>query len=34
MFKEKHWNNDRDMKNSRNLDPKHGKSIEFIYLPL
>jgi len=29
-----HWNNDREMKYSRNLDSKHGKGIEFIYLPL
>jgi len=29
-----HWNNDRDMKYSRNLDPKNGKGIEFIYLPI
>ncbi len=29
-----HWNNDLDMQYSRNLDPKHGKGIEFIYIPL
>lgn len=29
-----HWNNDQSMKYSRNLDPKKGKGIEFIYIPL
>ena len=29
-----HWNNDADRKYSRNLDPKHGKGIELLYLPL
>jgi len=29
-----HWNNDIDMKYSRNLDPKKGKGIEFIFIPL
>lgn len=29
-----HWNNDTDMQYSRNLDPKNGKGIEFIFLPL
>ncbi|MDR3653389.1 MAG: DUF362 domain-containing protein [Paludibacter sp.] len=29
-----HWNNDKDMKYSRNLDPKKGKGIEFIFIPL
>lgn len=29
-----HWNNDKDMKYSRNLDAKKGKGIEFIYIPL
>jgi hypothetical protein len=29
-----HWNNDTDMKYSRNLDPKKGKGVEFIFIPL
>jgi len=29
-----HWNNDSDRKYSRNLDPKHGKGIELVYLPM
>lgn len=29
-----HWNNDKDMKYSRNLDSKKGKGIEFIFIPL
>ncbi|MDD4821611.1 MAG: DUF362 domain-containing protein [Bacteroidales bacterium] len=29
-----HWNNDSEMKYSRNLDPKKGRGIEFIYIPL
>ena len=29
-----HWNNDNEMKYSRNLNPKKGKGIEFIYIPL
>lgn len=29
-----HWNNDVDMKYSRNLDPKNGRGIEFIFIPL
>jgi hypothetical protein len=29
-----HWDNDSTMRYSRNLDPKHGKGIEFIYIPL
>lgn len=29
-----HWNNDKDMKYSRNLDPKKGKGVEFIFIPL
>jgi hypothetical protein len=29
-----HWDNDLSMKYSRNIDPKNGKGIEFIYLPL
>lgn len=29
-----HWNNDRDMQYSRNLDPENGKGIEFIYIPI
>ena len=29
-----HWNNDIDMKYSRNLDPKKGKGVEFIFIPL
>lgn len=29
-----HWNNDKDMQYTRNLDPKNGKGIEFIYIPL
>lgn len=27
-----HWNNPEQMQYSRNLDPKHGKGIEFIYI--
>lgn len=26
-----HWDNDSTMRYSRNLDPKHGKGIEFVY---
>lgn len=29
-----HWDNDTSMKYSRNLNPKKGKGIEFIYIPL
>lgn len=29
-----HWDNDASMKYSRNHDPKQGKGIEFIYIPL
>jgi hypothetical protein len=29
-----HWNNDIDMKYSRNLNPKKGKGVEFIFIPL
>jgi uncharacterized protein (DUF362 family) len=29
-----HWDNDRSMKYSRNLNPASGKGIEFVYLPL
>ncbi len=29
-----HWNNATQMQYSRNLDPKHGKGIEFIYIPM
>jgi hypothetical protein len=29
-----HWNNGTDMKYSRNIDPKNGKGIEFIFIPL
>ncbi|MDP4291701.1 MAG: DUF362 domain-containing protein [Bacteroidota bacterium] len=29
-----HWDNDNTMRYSRNLDPKNGKGIEFIYIPL
>jgi hypothetical protein len=29
-----HWDNDRTMRYSRNLDPKKGTGIEFIYIPL
>jgi hypothetical protein len=29
-----HWDNDLTMRYSRNLDPKNGKGIEFIYIPL
>ena len=29
-----HWDNDLTMRYSRNLDKKHGKGIEFIYLPM
>ncbi len=29
-----HWDNDETMRYSRNIDPKNGKGIEFIYIPL
>ncbi len=29
-----HWDNDTSMKYSRNHDPKQGKGIEFIFIPL
>ncbi|MDP4271064.1 MAG: DUF362 domain-containing protein [Bacteroidota bacterium] len=29
-----HWDNDQSMRYSRNLDPKKGSGIEFIYIPL
>ena len=29
-----HWDNDLTMRYSRNLDPKHGTGIEFIYVPM
>jgi len=29
-----HWDNDATMRYSRNIDPKNGKGIEFIYLPI
>lgn len=29
-----HWDNDLTMRYSRNLDPKNGKGIEFIYIPM
>jgi hypothetical protein len=29
-----HWNNDDNRQYSRNLDPKNGKGIELVYLPL
>jgi len=29
-----HWDNDLTMRYSRNLDPKKGAGIEFIYIPL
>ncbi|MDD4991763.1 MAG: DUF362 domain-containing protein [Paludibacter sp.] len=29
-----HWDNDLTMRYSRNLNPKSGKGIEFIYIPL
>lgn len=29
-----HWDGDATMRYSRNLDPKKGKGIEFIYIPL
>lgn len=29
-----HWDNDSTMRYSRNLNPKKGKGIEFIYIPL
>ena len=29
-----HWDSDQSMKYSRNLDPKNGKGIEFIYIPM
>ena len=29
-----HWDNDQSRRYSRNHDPKHGKGIELIYLPL
>lgn len=29
-----HWDSDATMRYSRNLDPKHGKGIELIYIPV
>lgn len=29
-----HWDGPETMRYSRNLDPKHGKGIEFIYIPM
>src|SRR5665648_7360 len=29
-----HWDNDLSMRYSRNLDPKKGRGIEFLFLPL
>jgi hypothetical protein len=29
-----HWDDDATMRYSRNLDPKKGKGIEFLYIPL
>lgn len=29
-----HWDSPETMRYSRNLDPKHGKGIEFIYIPM
>lgn len=29
-----HWDNDTSMRYSRNIDPKKGTGIEFIYIPL
>ena len=29
-----HWDNDRTMRYSRNINPKKGKGIEFFYIPL
>jgi hypothetical protein len=29
-----HWDGDATMRYSRNIDPKNGKGIEFIYIPL
>lgn len=29
-----HWDNDQTMRYSRNLNPKNGKGIEFIYIPI
>jgi len=29
-----HWDNDNTMRYSRNLDPKNGKGIELVYIPL
>ncbi len=29
-----HWDNDTTMRYSRNLNPRRGKGIEFIYIPL
>jgi hypothetical protein len=29
-----HWDDDATMRYSRNIDPKKGKGIEFIYIPL
>jgi hypothetical protein len=29
-----HWDNDLTMRYSRNIDPKNGKGIEFIYIPV
>jgi hypothetical protein len=29
-----HWDNDASMRYSRNVDPKKGKGIDFIYIPM
>ncbi|MDE6077468.1 MAG: hypothetical protein K2G29_07030, partial [Muribaculaceae bacterium] len=29
-----HWDSPETMRYSRNLDPKNGKGIEFIYIPM
>ncbi len=29
-----HWDNEKSQKYSRNLDPKNGKGIEYIYVPM
>lgn len=29
-----HWDNDRTMRYSRNIDPKKGNGIEFFYIPI
>jgi hypothetical protein len=29
-----HWDNDKTMRYSRNINPKKGKGIEFIFIPL